>query len=277
MFQYDLGRAAFVIASMVFGALGLGGSTTLVYADGKATHSDGQTPHHMEDRHKEYVFGAPKSPTAEWTMASGGRLYDNWMSSSDRQAPAGTHPAWPSTNKKTGAVTWRCKSCHGWDYKGAAGQYGSGSYKTGIGGVLHMQGTAPEKILATLRNETHRFTPQMITDAEALRLGMFLSRGLHDADAYIDAQSGVPIGLASRGARYFQNVCAACHGYQGTKLDWGTPGEPAYVGTEANANPWEVLHKIRNGHPGHEMVAMRTFPMDVSIDILAYIRTLPRK
>jgi len=49
------------------------------------------------------------------------------------------------------------------------------------------------------------------------------------------------------------------------------------VGTEANANPWEVLRKIRDGHSGHEMVALRPFPMDVSVDILTYIRTLQQK
>jgi thiosulfate dehydrogenase len=31
--------------------------------------------------------------------------------------PQGTHPSYPKAGKKTGAGTWRCKECHGWDYE----------------------------------------------------------------------------------------------------------------------------------------------------------------
>ena len=86
----------------------------------------------------------------------------------------------------------------------------------------------------------------------------------------------LPAGDASTGQAQYA-VCAACHGYQGTQLDWGDEGDPAYVGTESNANPWEVLHKIRNGHPGVEMIAGRPFGMDAAVDILTYTRTLPEK
>ena len=189
-----------------------------------------------------------------------------------------THPSWPASNiKKKGAVTWRCKSCHGWDYKGADGKYGKGSYFTGIKGVTHMQAVDPAGIVAIIRDKTHQYTDKMISDEMANRIGLFIARGLHDTDAYIDRKTGKVSGSAARGARIFQNICASCHGFQGTKLDWGDEDGHAYVGTEANANPWEVLHKIRNGHPGHEMVAMRSFPLDVAVDILAYTKTLPEK
>jgi mono/diheme cytochrome c family protein len=261
-----------VLAALAVGFFGL-----TAHATDKSTEALDTRQHHLDERHKEYVYGIPVDPTQDWTMSSGGRLYDNWMQATDRKAPEGTHPSWPKSNAKTGEVTWRCTACHGWDYKGVEGKYGSGSYKTGIKGVTHMHGSDPARILNIIRNDVHRYTPELITDEEGRRLGLFLSRGLFDMDAYIDRKTGQPNGLASRGARYFQNVCAACHGFQGTKLDWGQPGTPAYVGTEANANPWEVLHKIRDGHPGHEMVALRPFPMDVSVDILTYIRTLPQK
>ena len=37
---------------------------------------------------------------------------------------------------RAGADTWRCKECHGWDYAGKDGAYGSGDHRTGIVGVL---------------------------------------------------------------------------------------------------------------------------------------------
>ena len=232
----------------------------------------------LDEHHQEYIYGVPDVPTADWVMSSGGRLYDNWMNALDIEAPQETHPSWPASNtKKSGALTWRCKTCHGWDYKGVDGKYASGSYKSGIKGVTALHGSTPHNMIAILRNDAHRYTPDMLSDDNAVRIGMFISRGLHDTDAYIDRETGATDGVASRGARIFQNICASCHGFQGTKLDWGSDEEPAYVGTESNANPWEVLHKIRNGHPGHEMVAMRPFSLDVSVDILTYVRTLPEK
>jgi thiosulfate dehydrogenase len=61
------------------------------------------------------------------------------------------------------------------------------------------------------------------------------------------------------------------------RLTGATPTKPGYVGTEASANPWEVLHKIRNGHPGVEMISLAAFPLQVSLDVLAYTRTLPEE
>jgi len=257
-------------------ALALGFAGAAVAGSKDEPHERKQ--HQLEDHQKEYVQGVPNVPTASWTMSSGGRFYDNWMAAQFVDGPEATHPSWPASNtKKSGATTWRCKSCHGWDYKGASGKYASGSYMTGITGVVHMQGSDPSRMPEVLRNATHQYTEEMITDAQALRIGLFISRGLHDTDGYIDRETGETAGSAEHGADFFQNICAACHGYQGTQLDWGDGDEPAYVGTESNANPWEVLHKIRNGHPGVEMISGRPFGIESAVDILTYLRTLPEK
>ena len=270
-------NSTFLFTSLFFAlTLGITVSSSEAFAGSETEQVYEKKQEKLDERHREYVYGVPLAPTAEWKMASGGRMYDNWMNALDKPPPKETHPSWPASNtKKSGAVTWRCKSCHGWDYKGAAGKYGSGSYKTGIKGVTHWQGSSPQDMIAIIRNDTHRYTSDMISDDQASRIGMFISRGLHDTDAFIDRNSGKVDGVASRGAKIFQNICASCHGFQGTKLDWGEGDDHKFVGTEANANPWEVLHKIRNGHPGHEMVAMRAFPIETAIDILTYIKTLP--
>ena len=264
--------ASFAIAVSL---LGFGGQAL---ADSHSNDDYGRKQEKLGERHQEYVFGSPEVPTADWVMSSGGRYYDNWINALDKEPLKENHPSWPASNtEKQGANTWRCKACHGWDYKGINGNYNKGSWSTGIIGVTRWQGSKPSDMAAILRNKTHQYTPEMISDEQILRIGLFVSRGLHDTDAYIDAETGATNGIASRGARIYQNVCASCHGFQGTKLDWGSSDEPAYVGTEANANPWEVLHKIRNGHPGAEMVAMRPFGIDTAVDILTYIRTLPEK
>lgn len=231
-----------------------------------------------EEYHRDYIFGVPAQPTEAWILSRGGRLYDNWFKAQGTDKPTTTHPAWPASNtKKKGDVTWRCKSCHGWDYLGADGKYASGSYKTGFAGVMSSKGKNVDAVAAAIRGGPHGFTKKMIDDEQLGFLAAFVSRGLDDMNKYIDAKSGNVKGDPKKGAGVFQTNCAACHGFDGASLDWGDPGKPAYVGTEANANPWEVLHKIRNGHPGAEMISLRAFDVQTAVDVLAYTRTLPQK
>ncbi len=231
-----------------------------------------------EEYHRDYIYGVPSEPTEAWIMSRGGRLYDSWFNAQGLDKPETTHPAWPASNtKQKGNTTWRCKSCHGWDYRGRDGKYATGSYQTGIAGVLSAKGKSVDTISAAIRGGPHGFTEEMIPDEQLRFLAAFVSRGLDDMNRYIDPKSGAVKGDPKKGAGTFQTNCAACHGFDGRALDWGDPGDPGFVGTEANANPWEVLHKIRNGHPGSEMISLRAFDIQVSLDLLAYTRTLPVK
>jgi len=227
----------------------------------------------LDDDEKDYLVGAPAHPSDEWIIAKGYRLYDNWMTTLDKDDPDTTHPAWPLTNKKRGATTWRCKSCHGWDLKGIDGAYAEGSHKTGIIGITGVIGKDPDDIQAIISNETHRYTDDMIPKDAMAILSKALSIGQYDTDDFIKAD-GTVIGDVDRGRAIFQNVCAVCHGFDGTALDWGDEYN-AYIGTEANANPWEVIAKIRHGHAGVNMVALIAFPMSDIASVLKYTRTLP--
>jgi mono/diheme cytochrome c family protein len=245
---------------------------------GTVSSVQAQSAKEDESYHADYIFGAPAEASEAWIMSRGGRLYDNWYAALGADEPEATHPAWPDSNtKKKGAVTTRCKSCHGWDYRGAEGKYGSGSYKTGILGVMAYSGRDVAKIIALLRDDAHGYTTEMIPDDQMAYLAAFVSRGTEDMNSIIDFASGSVSGDPAKGVAVFQTTCAACHGFDGRALDWGDADEPGYVGTEANANPWETLHKIRNGHPGVEMISLRAFDIGISADLLAYTRTLPVK
>ncbi|MBT8474681.1 MAG: hypothetical protein HKO95_14470 [Rhodobacteraceae bacterium] len=117
----------------------------------------------------------------------------------------------------------------------------------------------------------------MMPQEQVEYLSTFLSKGLVDMNAVIDFETGEVKGDAANGAPIFQTTCASCHGFDGRALDWGDADEPGYIGTEANANPWEVLHKILNGHPGVEMISLSAFPLQNAVDVLAYTRTLPEE
>lgn len=218
------------------------------------------------------------SAESESAIARGGRLYDKWFAENKAAKPGDDHPAYPHKGGRYGKDTsWRCKECHGWDYKGADGAYGKGSHATGIKGVTAMAGAEPAKIAELLRAEPHGFTAAMIPDEALARLALFISKGQHDTDAHIDRASKKAKGDADRGRMLFQGICAACHGFDGKSLNFGDDKEPEFLGTVAADNPWEALHKIRNGQPAVPMPLMRVLDMQTALDILAYSQTLPVK
>ena len=207
------------------------------------------------------------------SIARGGKLYDKWFAVIGAEKPKETHPAWPASNtKKKGNATHRCKSCHGWDLKGKDGAYASGSYKTGIQGLKSMQGVANDKVIAVMKDSTHGYAGKM-ADEDFTDIANFVTKGQVDMDAIIDRDSKMTKGDIAQGERYFNTVCAGCHAKNGKKpKDMEHP-----LGKVANSNPWEVIHKIQNGQPKEKMPALRVFDLQVTVDILAYLQTLPKK
>lgn len=227
---------------------------------------------------QEFIHGAPQVPSESWTIAAGGRIYDNWWEALDRPEPEGTNPAYPTAvnAEQTGSVTWRCKECHGWDYQGADGIYSKGSHFSGIKGILGMQGAPVEQISAMMRDANHPYTVEMISDEEMLRLATFVSKGLVDMREFIDYETRtVNAGDADRGREIFQTTCAACHGFDGRLMDWGVGDEHNFVGTEAAELPDEVYNKISNAHPGAAMINLRAFSHEDRVAVMAYIAGLP--
>jgi len=122
----------------------------------------------------------------------------------------------------------------------------------------------------------HGYTEEMIGDDGMERIAAFVSRGQVDMSRYFDLQTGrLLAGDSERGRMVFQTICAACHGFDGRLLDFGSGNEHAYIGTEATANPTEVFHRILSGFPGREMINLRAFGPDLAIDVLSYEATLP--
>jgi thiosulfate dehydrogenase len=74
-----------------------------------------------------------------------------------RPGPEGANPACPTAvnSEQTGAGTWRCKECRGWDRQGKDGIYSKGSHFTGIKGTMGLQGACVEQIVPILHDRNH--------------------------------------------------------------------------------------------------------------------------
>ena len=152
-------------------------------------------------------------------MARGGQLYDKWYAVTGAKAPDTMHPLYPTSGKYADKPksNWRCKECHGWDYQGANGTYKSGSHATGIKGIDGAAGRDTNEIVALLKAPEHAYGDKL-SDTDLQDLATFIRDGQVNMDTYVDRASKKPInGDMTKGAAYYNTMCAQCHGEDGKK------------------------------------------------------------
>ena len=217
---------------------------------------------------RSYTFGVPDDPTLTWRLAVGGRLYDNWWAVLGAVPPDATHPNYPTTGPLDGGPdTWRCVSCHGWDYRGTAG----------VVGIRAFDGGDADRVAEIVRDDTHRISRDMMSDVAVTNLARFVVAGQHDIAFLVDPVTNAAIGDPVRGRQIFQNVCAICHNFLGDAEIMGETGNITTLGAVAFRGPARALHKVRNGQPSADMLALRAFDMQAALDVIAYAQSLPQR
>ena len=205
------------------------------------------------------------------SLVRGGRLYDDWIREARAVKPDVAQPAYPLEGRyaESPARNWRCKECHGWDYKGKDGHYGEGSsHYTGIKGITGKAGADPKEIVAILRDRNHGYD-EYLEIRDLLDLANFVSKGQINMDEYVDADRKIQ-GDAAKYKGFYNAICANCHGTDGTEI-----ATMKALGRAVRGNPWNAVHKVVNGHPDEKMPALRALPEDVLKGIMAYSQTLP--
>lgn len=223
--------------------------------------------------------------TEDMHISRGGQLYDDWWRTSPySKKPGGDHPLWKtqSTNKRSGYSTYRCKECHGWDYRGKDGAYGKGSHFTGFTGVYEasrkMTMGELEDVLKGSTNSAHDFS-DILNSTDISDLALFLKKGVIDMTELINTDGSLTGGDPQAGSTVFMNNCThMCHGHNGTAINFGDEEEPEFVGAIAGTNPWEFIHKVRAGQPGTRMMSaiINKWSSKDIIDLLSYARELPK-
>ncbi|MFQ5921782.1 MAG: c-type cytochrome [Anaerolineales bacterium] len=228
-----------------------------------------------------YAQTLPADPPASASATRGGRLYDKWWQEAGVAEPSEDNPIWArqDTNTRSGSTTWRCKECHGWDYMGAEGAYGSGSHFTGFPGVFAASEKSFDDLMAQVTGQVDPEHDYSAMGEEALTaLVRFLKEGLVEVAPIIDSETKVAIdGDAANGEALYMSACTACHGEDGLTINFGSADDPEYLGTIAAGNPWEFIHKVRVGQPGIGMPSAidSGWSMQDVIDVLTFAQTLP--
>ena len=230
------------------------------------------------------LFGPPgggDTPPAAFTAADanrGGALYDKFWAVAGVDAPTTDHARWAArpdmdSNTRTGSDTWRCKECHGWDYKGVDGAYASGSHRTGIAGIFGTTLTAQEAFDEIKTG--HGYDGTGLSDDDIWDLAKFVLEGQMDTAPVITDRAFT--GTVADGQAPYDSACMVCHGADGlTPPPGADAGFDAFVGFLSNDNPWEFLHKVRFGHPGTAMPPQAGILTDTELgDLGAFAQSLP--
>ncbi|MHA1598938.1 MAG: cytochrome c [Alphaproteobacteria bacterium] len=213
---------------------------------------------------------------SEYLQASivrGGRLYDSWFDEIKVKPSASRHAYYPDNGyyAKKAISTWRCRECHGWDYKGKDGAYGEGKHFTGIKGINGSVKENQETIFNVLSNPPHNYR-NLLDMRDIMDLANFVLKGQVDMDEYIDPKTGKSRGDAQNSAAIYNTYCLHCHGENGKGV-----GDSLPLGDLARSNPWKALHNIINGHPNEIMPPLRVIGKPVIMDMLAYIQSLGKR
>lgn len=210
-------------------------------------------------------------------MSNGGKLYTKWYVALGMDAPTEDQPLWAtqSTNTRSGADTWRCKECHGWDYIGPDGWYNTdSSHYTGFPGVYDARTMSTSELVAWLDGTTNADHDFSVMGEEAMiDLATFLQKGMLNNREFIDYATGRAITAdVDHGEELYTGTCALCHGTDGRSI------EGLIVGEVMHDEPWvELNHLVRTGIPGTAMPASHDSGWSIQdvMDVMTYEATLP--
>jgi mono/diheme cytochrome c family protein len=235
-------------------------------------------------------FLAEKGLAAPWNqedieqLVRGAQLYDDWTKIVEPVPTlTGTQPIWStqSTNTQSGVDTWRCVSCHGWDYKGADGAFRSGPNYTGFPGIYDARAIEFSEFQALMDGSAmpdHNFSAYL-NATDVASLGLFIQNGLIDDNEFIDPVSlKVLGGDLQQGNELYTSACASCHGDDGRQIKFRYEGQDINLGKLAVQDPWRFLHRTRFGTArAPEMVigAKLGWQVEEGRDVLLYAQTLP--
>lgn len=209
--------------------------------------------------------GGDVGPT--FLTSLGGKLYDDLWRVIDEEPPAGANPAFPATGLSATRESWRCVTCHGWDYSGA--EIGGTKFPS----LQALKGVDPFKIADRIRAPAHPFPASAVPELSITLLGLFLSSGQYDRNDFLD-ENGEALGDPEAGQAIFEGACITCHQIDGKRYLTGERGDVSSLGWVVRNRPAQALHKIMNGVPGAEMLSLRFLDHWQIADLLAYLQTL---
>ncbi len=211
-----------------------------------------------------------------FVLAIGGKLYDNLWEMTASSPPNGANPAFPKDVNMPASETWRCVSCHGWDYKGNAGERGKISKSAVFADLTPLSGAEPDMIARRIRDKHPEYPKEVFEQGMLDILAMFVSIGQYKPETFV-SKDGLAFGDAESGRAIFEGACMNCHQYDGKATLVGELGDKSSLGWISLNRTEQALHKMLNGVPGTDMLAVRFLTERQISDLVTFLQTLDPK
>ena len=203
-------------------------------------------------------------------LSLGGKLYDDFWTILDELPPEDRNPALSGALSVSRRDTWRCVTCHGWDYSGADDR-GQGS-SPGLTAARRRRPGGREEASSAIRRIPSR--PTRLTDTAMDILALFVTQGQYDAQRLHQRDAASPSAIRNSAATSSKAPASPAISLTGARYLKGEKGDRSSLGWVSRNRPEQAIHKILNGVPAAEMLSLR-FLSDIQIaDLLAYLQSL---
>ncbi|MGI9372156.1 MAG: c-type cytochrome [Hyphomicrobiales bacterium] len=211
-----------------------------------------------------------------FVLAIGGKLYDNLWEMTATSAPTKANPAFPKDVNMPASETWRCVTCHGWDYQGSDGERKKTANSPAFTSLSSMVGIAPDMVASKIREKHPEYPGDILEEGLLDILAMFVSIGQYQPTTFM-SKDGLAFGDTEAGRAIFEGACMNCHQYDGKATLVGELGDKSSLGWISQNRPEQALHKMLNGVPGTDMLAIRFLTERQIADLLTFLQTLDPK
>lgn len=214
----------------------------------------------------------------EGDIYRGAHLYQAWDRRVGAELLGYINPMWKELERKTeaGPVTWRCSSCHGWNYLGTTYNDSEGGFVPGLLIVRSMEEQEIQEWLDGTNNPKHDFS-QFLTIAAQKDLIYFLKHGLINYTSFARQKIFDSPNIKGNGETLYKESCRDCHGPDGARINFGTAENPAFLGNSAE-EPWKVVHLVQFGHPNVGVPPAKDlgWTLEDVFDVVKYTIVLPK-
>lgn len=211
-------------------------------------------------------------------IVKGAHLYEAWDKRVGADLLGYINPMWEELERKAepGPVTWRCSSCHGWNYLGTAYNDQQGGFVPGLLIVKTMEEEEIQMWLDGTNNPKHDFS-KFLTIAAQKDLIAFLKRGLVNYSSFARQEIFVTQNINENGEELYKESCRDCHGPDGARINFDTAENPSFLGNSAE-EPWKVVHLIQFGHPNISVPPIKElgWSLEDVFDVVKYTIVLPK-
>lgn len=225
------------------------------------------------EQEREVLSGEDHEFGDAFLISLGGKIYDNLWAMSEKPPPAERNPDYPADPTVSNADTWRCVTCHGWDYAGAEIMNSRDGQPARMPGLRDLVAVGPTTLRERFGSAHPAHVGDLVVGLSMELLLLFLSAGQRELESLLPSKS-VTIERLGRGQDVFEGVCMSCHNPLGTGGFEQNLDLRQSLGWLARHKPERTLHRIINGVPGREMLALRFLEDDAIRDLMSYLQTL---